>query len=51
MLFALPSVHVDFHDSPERHHDAVVHNYPRDWKRPGDKHDDKDDRKDDRKHN
>lgn len=27
-----PSVHVDFRDSPERHHNDVVRNYPRTWK-------------------
>jgi hypothetical protein len=51
VLFALPSVRMDFHDSPERHHETVVHNYPRDWKRPDSKHDDRDDKKDDRKRN
>ena len=41
VLFALPSVRMDFHDSPERHHDAVVRSYPRDWKRPDNKNDDR----------
>ncbi|MDB6094096.1 MAG: hypothetical protein JWM32_1658 [Verrucomicrobia bacterium] len=27
-----PSVRVDFHDAPERHHAEVVRNYPRTWK-------------------
>jgi hypothetical protein len=40
-LFASPSVRVDFHDSPERHHNEVVRNYPRNWKRPDDKRDDR----------
>jgi len=40
-LRASPSVRVDFHDAPDRHHDAVVRSYPRNWKSP----DDKDDRK------
>ena len=51
VLFALPSVRMDFHDSPEHHHASVVHNYPRDWKGPDGKHDGKDDKKDDRKRN
>lgn len=42
VLRAAPSVRVDFHDAPERHHDTVVHSYPRNWRRP----DNQDDRKD-----
>jgi len=48
LLFAAPSVRVDFHDAPERHHDGIVRSYPRNWKRPDNKHDD---RKDERKPN
>jgi hypothetical protein len=44
VLLAAPSVRVDFRDSPERHHSAVVKSYPRNWR----KGDDRDDRKDDR---
>ena len=51
LLFASPSVRVDFHDAPERHHDVVVRSYPRNWQRPDSKHDDRDDKKDDRKKN
>jgi hypothetical protein len=28
VLFASPSVHMDFHDSPEHHHAEMVHRYP-----------------------
>lgn len=49
LLFAAPSVRVDFRDSPERHHDNVVRSYPRNWKRPDRNHDDKDDRRDGKK--
>ena len=34
VLRASPSVRMDFHDSPMRHHETVVHSYPRNW-RPG----------------
>jgi len=52
VLLSTPSVRVDFHDSPEQHHAAVVRSYPRDWKRRDNKQDDsrkdaKKDRKDD----
>ena len=43
ILLAAPSVRLDFHDSPERHHDNVVRSYPHDWKRPEAKADDKKD--------
>lgn len=33
-LLSLPSVRVDFRDSPERHHESVVRSYPRNWRRP-----------------
>jgi hypothetical protein len=32
VLIQTPSVRLDFHDSPERHHDAVVKQYPRTWR-------------------
>jgi hypothetical protein len=32
VLLASPSVHMDFHDSPERHHAEMVQKYPRNWK-------------------
>ncbi len=31
VLFASPSVRLDFHDSPSFHHSAVVRQYPRHW--------------------
>jgi|SRR5580693_2311353 hypothetical protein len=37
VLLASPSVHMNFHDSPERHHAEMVHEYPRNWK-PGGEH-------------
>jgi hypothetical protein len=50
-LQASPSVRMDFHDSPAQHHEAVVKQYPKNWKpagenqgqkrnvdRPGDNH-------------
>ena len=43
ILMAAPSVRLDFHDSPERHHDNVLRSYPRDWKRPDVKVDEKKD--------
>lgn len=38
VLFASPSVHMDFHDSPERHHGDVIRNYPHNWKQPDQGH-------------
>jgi len=35
VIIASPSVRMDFHDSPARHHDAVVRQYPRNWKASG----------------
>jgi len=35
VLVASPSVRVHFHDSPSRHHDRVVRQYPRHWAPPG----------------
>lgn len=31
VLLASPSVHMDFHDSPSRHHAETVQKYPRNW--------------------
>jgi hypothetical protein len=31
-LLASPSVNMDFHDSPEKHHAEMLKRYPRDWK-------------------
>ena len=35
VLFASPSVSLDFHDAPSVHHATVVQTYPRDWTPPG----------------
>ena len=34
VLFASPSVHMDFHDAPARHHETVVRSYPHNWAPP-----------------
>ena len=31
-LFASPSVKMDFHDSPSKHHAQMLQKYPRNWK-------------------
>lgn len=31
VLFASPSVPMDFHDSPSLHHEVVIRSYPRNW--------------------
>ena len=48
VLVAAPVVRMDFHDTPEQHHAAVVKQYPKNWKRQDGKRDDKDERKDER---
>lgn len=35
VLFASPSVRLDFHDSPSAHHSKVVRQYPKHWSPPG----------------
>jgi hypothetical protein len=35
VLFASPSVRLDFHDSPSIHHARVVQQYPKHWVPPG----------------
>jgi hypothetical protein len=47
VLLASPSVNMDFHDSPERHHADMMKKYPHDWKRDGAQQDRKEDRRDD----
>jgi hypothetical protein len=32
VVLGSPAVKMDFHDSPDRHHDEIVRKYPRDWK-------------------
>ena len=39
VLFASPSVRLDFHDAPEAHHQAIVRQYPKHWAPPGKPHD------------
>jgi hypothetical protein len=48
VLFASPSVHMDFHDSPALHHDAIVRSYPHNWAPVGRPRDDRADHKDER---
>ena len=38
VLFASPSVRLDFHDSPAIHHATVVRQYPKHWSPPGSSH-------------
>jgi hypothetical protein len=38
VLFASPSVRLDFHDSPAIHHATVVRQYPKNWAPPGSSH-------------
>jgi hypothetical protein len=45
VLLASPSVHMDWHDSPEKHHADMVQRYPKNWKSSDEHHDQKDDRK------
>jgi hypothetical protein len=48
VMLSSPSVHMDFHDSPERHHAAVVKSYPKNWHAPAAKQS-KDDHQKDKK--
>lgn len=34
VLRVSPSVRMDFHDAPERHHNDVIRQYPRTWQSP-----------------
>ncbi|MDR3460353.1 MAG: hypothetical protein P4N60_23230 [Verrucomicrobiae bacterium] len=48
VLFASPSVRMNFHDSPAQHHAAVAKQYPKNWSPPAQKQTErKEDRKDD----
>ena len=38
VLFAAPSVRMDFHDAPAAHHASVVREYPKHWAPPGQSH-------------
>jgi hypothetical protein len=46
VLLASPSVNMDFHDSPARHHAEMLQKYPKNWRPPGGQADPKEDRKD-----
>lgn len=48
VLFASPSVHMDFHDSPALHHEAIVRSYPRNWAPVGRVREERMDHKDER---
>jgi hypothetical protein len=39
VLVASPSVRMNFHDSPSRHHAEVIKQYPKNWKPAGEKQD------------
>jgi hypothetical protein len=45
VLRASPSVNMDWHDSPEKHHAEMQKQYPKDWKSSGERHDQDGDRK------
>jgi hypothetical protein len=45
VLFASPSVRLDFHDAPARHHSRVVKQYPKHWAPPESEHGNRNDRK------
>jgi len=45
VLLASPSVNMDWHDSPERHHAEMLQRYPKNWKPSGGHQDQKEDRK------
>ena len=49
VLLASPSVRVDFHDAPERHHESIVRSYPRNWAPQSQGRGAQDERKDERK--
>jgi hypothetical protein len=49
VLQAAPSARMDFHDSPENHHSAVVKAYPKTWKQPAKVDDGKGSREEDKK--
>jgi hypothetical protein len=48
VLFASPSVHMDFHDSPAFHHEVVMRSYPRNWAPVGRVREERMDHKDER---
>lgn len=50
VLFASPSVRMEFHDSPARHHAAIIRKYPRNWAPLGSNQGRKDNRRNDQKY-
>ena len=42
VLLASPSVRMDWHDSPERHHSEMIKRYPKNWRSSDERHDQKD---------
>jgi hypothetical protein len=44
VILAAPSVRLDFHDAPERHHNTVIRSYPRTWRGPETNHFDRQER-------
>ena len=51
VLFASPSVRLDFHDAPAIHHATVVQQYPKHWSPPGSGHNHEKEHKDNGKGN
>ena len=47
VLFASPSVRMNFHDSPAQHHATVIKQYPKNWSPPRAQPERKENRKDD----
>jgi hypothetical protein len=47
VLFASPSVRMNFHDSPANHHAVIARQYPRNWRPSGQNQNRKDDHHDD----
>jgi len=43
VLLASPSVNMDWHDSPSRHHDEMIQKYPRNWRPDAGHQDNRDD--------
>ncbi len=48
VLFASPSVRLDFHDAPSIHHSRVIRDYPPHWTPPSSNHGNEKDRDEDR---
>jgi hypothetical protein len=44
VILAAPSVRLDFHDAPERHHATIIRSYPRTWRGPETNHFDRQER-------